>query len=61
MEETIEVSIKIRKKDLPAFIDKFNVTEYHFKDNKVSIDMTSLFDRAMAEAKESQSQQDSVF
>lgn len=61
MGETIKVIIDIRKKDLPAFIDKFGISEYHFKDNQVSIDMTNLFDRAIKEVKESQGSQDTVF
>ena len=49
MEETMKVVITIKKADLPKFIDKFGIEEYHFKKDEVTIDMTSLFDAAMSQ------------
>jgi len=43
MKDTMKIVITINKEDLPKFIDKFNVTEYHFKNSEVTIDMTTLF------------------
>lgn len=47
-EETIKVVVTLKKKDLPAFIDKFGIEEYHYKKNEITIDMTNLFDDASA-------------
>lgn len=60
MEETVKIVITIRKKNLPDFVDKFGITEYHFKNNEVAIDMTNLFDRAMQDVRE-QPIQDTTF
>jgi len=51
-DETIEVVITIKKKDIFAFADKFGIKEYHYKNDKVTIDMTNLFDDAAAGLKE---------
>lgn len=48
-EETIKVVVTLKKKDLPAFIDKFGIEEYHYKKNEITIDMTRLFDSATAD------------
>lgn len=47
MEETIKVVVTLRKKDLPKFVDKFGIEEYHFKKGEITIDMTRLFDDAV--------------
>jgi len=52
MNDTIEVVITIKKSDIFQFADKFGIKEYHYKDNKVVIDMTKMFDGASAELKD---------
>ena len=61
MLEQIKIVITINKKDLPKFVDKFGIEEYHFKKNEISIDMTSLFDDAVSQLPEKQSTSESVF
>ena len=61
MEETMKVVITIKKADLPKFIDKFGIEEYHFKKDEVSIDMTKLFDDAMSQVAAKEPETSGVF
>ena len=47
MEETVELVLTIRKDDLPKIVSDLGITEYHFKNNRVTADLTSIYNRAV--------------
>ena len=59
--DTIRVVITIRKDDLPKFVDKFGIEEYHYKKDQIDIDMTKLFDDAMSQVATKGSETSGVF